>query len=429
MDLSKLSDKQLAVAEKVMAEANKQGIDPDWALNIAYQESKFSHIPANDPKSSAYGVMQINKDTAKTLGINARDEDQNIAGGVRYLKQHLDKFGGDKRLATVAYHDGPNSKFFKSGDMKDVTDEGLGYLQNLYDRGALSDEAEQSAQTDANAPPPEEPVAPEDEPLYSPSELANTGIVGLEGAAGGAALGLGSKGVSAGAQYVGRKLGEGIAEKVGPAVAQAVPKTPTGQIGTVPEAPALASGDKWSQKVVGSMGPGGESVTEAARNYRTQKGLSSAEAAQFKTDRSGIILPNKVAAQVAQESASAAAPAEQSLAKQLGGKITGAIENPLVKGSLGVAGKALGGAGIAIDTAKAFDEWKEGNKGKAALNALGAVGGAMTFLPGVGQAIGIPLSLLPAYLDYVERDAKRRDKGSKAKSSPEFETPAYATGA
>ena len=56
----------------------------------------------------------------------------------------------------------------------------------------------------------------------------------------------------------------------------------------------LTAGDKWSTKVVGSMGPGGEGVTEAARNYRMQQALSPSEAAQFKASRSGIIVPNKL---------------------------------------------------------------------------------------------------------------------------------------
>lgn len=59
----------------------------------------------------------------------------------------------------------------------------------------------------------------------------------------------------------------------------------------------MASGDKWSSKVVGMMGPGGESVTEAARNYRIQQSLSPTESAQFKTNREGIILPNKTEAE------------------------------------------------------------------------------------------------------------------------------------
>ena len=83
------------------------------------------------------------------------------------------------------------------------------------------------------------------------------------------------------------------------------PSAPSAPPSTVPppaSAPAtssapLASGDKWSSKVVGSMGPGGESVTEAARNYRIQQGLTPTESAQFKTSREGIILPNKTEAE------------------------------------------------------------------------------------------------------------------------------------
>ena len=59
----------------------------------------------------------------------------------------------------------------------------------------------------------------------------------------------------------------------------------------------MASGDKWSSKVVGMMGPGGESVTEAARNYRIQQSLTPTETAQFKTNREGIVLPNKAEAE------------------------------------------------------------------------------------------------------------------------------------
>ena len=67
------------------------------------------------------------------------------------------------------------------------------------------------------------------------------------------------------------------------------PPTPSVPSATGP----MASGDKWSSKVVGMMGPGGESVTEAARNYRIQQSLTPTETAQFKTNREGIILPNK----------------------------------------------------------------------------------------------------------------------------------------
>jgi hypothetical protein len=47
------------------------------------------------------------------------------------------------------------------------------------------------------------------------------------------------------------------------------------------------AGDKWSAKVVGDMGPGGNSVTEAARNYQIEKGLPP----DYKSTRTGIAVP------------------------------------------------------------------------------------------------------------------------------------------
>jgi hypothetical protein len=95
-----------------------------------------------------------------------------------------------------------------------------------------------------------------------------------------------------------------IQQRLAPS-SRSVPVAPS----TVPPAPSapsappaasgapMASGDKWSSKVVGMMGPGGESVTEAARNYRIQQSLTPTESAQFKTNREGIILPNKTEAE------------------------------------------------------------------------------------------------------------------------------------
>lgn len=47
------------------------------------------------------------------------------------------------------------------------------------------------------------------------------------------------------------------------------------------------AGDKWNAKVVGDMGPGGKSVTEAARNYQIEKGLPP----DYQATRSGIAVP------------------------------------------------------------------------------------------------------------------------------------------
>lgn len=115
-DLSGMSDAQLqalyqnpdpsTVASMVSSEAQRQGVDPALALRVAHQESGFNHATVS-PKG-AVGVMQLTPGTAGDLGVDPSDIDQNIQGGVTYLKQQVDRFG-DPRLAAAAYNAGPSA--------------------------------------------------------------------------------------------------------------------------------------------------------------------------------------------------------------------------------------------------------------------------------------------------------------------------------
>jgi len=52
--------------------------------------------------------MQLMPATAAGLGVtNSFDPEQNIEGGVKYLKGLMDRFGGNVKLALAAYNCGP----------------------------------------------------------------------------------------------------------------------------------------------------------------------------------------------------------------------------------------------------------------------------------------------------------------------------------
>jgi soluble lytic murein transglycosylase-like protein len=80
-------------------------LSPLLLAAVARQESHYQS-DAVSPKN-ARGVMQLMPGTARDLGVDARDPDQNINGGARYLRTLLDGFHGDLELALAAYNAGP----------------------------------------------------------------------------------------------------------------------------------------------------------------------------------------------------------------------------------------------------------------------------------------------------------------------------------
>ena len=94
----------------VIAEAKKQGVDPQLALHVLYKETG-GHKNPDTAKShaGAVGPMQLMPKTAKSLGVDPTDPMQNIYGGVKYLAQLGPMFGNDPRLTAAAYNAGPGN--------------------------------------------------------------------------------------------------------------------------------------------------------------------------------------------------------------------------------------------------------------------------------------------------------------------------------
>ncbi|HWQ61248.1 MAG TPA: lytic transglycosylase domain-containing protein [Negativicutes bacterium] len=96
------------IAAMVQAAARKYNVDAKLAVAVAVAESDLT--PNAVSSAGATGVMQLMPATARSLGVgNVFDPRENIDGGVRYLKQMLDTFGGDVTKAVAAYNSGPEA--------------------------------------------------------------------------------------------------------------------------------------------------------------------------------------------------------------------------------------------------------------------------------------------------------------------------------
>lgn len=95
-------------ASEITAAAQKYGVDPALLAGLVKQESGFN--PTIRSGAGAVGLTQLMPGTAKTLGVtDPTDPVQSLEGGAKYLKQQLDRFGGDERLALAAYNAGPGA--------------------------------------------------------------------------------------------------------------------------------------------------------------------------------------------------------------------------------------------------------------------------------------------------------------------------------
>jgi hypothetical protein len=375
-DIHDLNEQQQSIQDMIRKEAASQRVDPDLAHVVGWMENRYR--PTGESSAGAIGPMQIMPATAKAYGVSLadlKDPDTNIKLGVRILKDNLDKYDGNVKAALVAYNGSPTRAniFLRNNESIDVLKpETQGYLQqaaalypNINERhGEMSDnpfeydlsteyednkdtgifgETEELPEHIKNWSLPETEESLKDQAIkyaINQSEVPSVGMIDA---------------------YLQSKINKDYNKPV-----------VLGQEPVLPAAPAESSGDKWSRKVVGSLGPGAESSTEAAKNYNIQKALNEeGRGAQWQVNREGIIrdpleLEKQRRIQLAQEQIERESPVNRVFRA---GKE--AIKIPEKVGAFGKA-KLLGPLSTGASAANAMRAYEKANELEQAGDYVGA---------------------------------------------------------
>lgn len=125
--------------------ADSHGVSYDLLRKLSFNESSFN--PKAVSKTGPKGIMQFTRNTARAMGLNVTDGDDDgrynpelaIDAGAKLLASLVKKYDGDELKAALAYNQGegpsgaPQLQAYDKGDFGSISEEGRNYMRNLLD--------------------------------------------------------------------------------------------------------------------------------------------------------------------------------------------------------------------------------------------------------------------------------------------------------
>lgn len=125
--------------------ADSHGVSYDLLRKLSFNESSFN--PKAVSKTGPKGIMQLTRNTARAMGLNVTDGDDDgrynpelaIDAGAKLLASLVKKYNGDELKAALAYNQGegpsgaPQLQAYDKGDFGSISEEGRNYMRKLLD--------------------------------------------------------------------------------------------------------------------------------------------------------------------------------------------------------------------------------------------------------------------------------------------------------
>jgi hypothetical protein len=403
--IDNLDKEQLENASLVAEEARKAGVPPQLAVAMAFGESALRHYAGKesstygDVKASpkgALGLMQLLPSTANDLNVDPLSREQNIRGGVQYLRQMLDKFD-DPMLAAAAYNHGPSGSFFTGGNLPKETKQYLNFIKahGGFDEKTISENAQSTGEAESEKWKPTVATG-----YGGVAEDVIAGAGALTGAAVSGTEAAGRSAIRAASRAAGEEIARQLIEAGKASVSSAVPEIAAAAQDLVPGRGAIAdtpAGGKGTQnwgRAFGMADPEAlraRSMKEA--NVMQQaamaaedkiKGLWGGAGGQYQMDptRASLMIPSRE--NIPQRVPPVSKP---NLLAEIAANNPAAISwmKRVLTGGLGGLGGALGGM-------QAVERYRQGDPIGSGLSGAGALG-SLLMIPAATAGVGTPIAV------------------------------------